>query len=952
MIALSFRRVRSALFVIWLTIFALLMFSSSAAAFKYGDINSDGEINVRDVVLLVRHVLQIEGATLTAAEQAAADVNGDGLLNVRDITLIMQKSLGHIDEFPVVQKNLQVSSVSAVNPKQVEVSFNRALTSSEQAKMTAENYHVGLQASPLTDRLTGVAGDGSAVKLKEDNRTVLLTMANGFNFASGSTANRVQVKKAVGLGDDYTVTNLAFTDEESPTLVAVRISGPRTVVMTFSEPLDRTILPTNINLNDGTIPLDLAGRVYIDAQRELRVNATVDLIAGNYKLAILSGNSLRDYSGNMVAPASKTFTFTPPTTPPTVKVISATEKVVTIQFSRAINQNTLIGNAEVLFRHTADTTTNQVTGTALTNPSGDRRTFIIDFGSKTLPLGSTTMWMKYASGTPDARKIKDTWGNIIPPATFTVTRVSDTVAPTATIQMVPGSNTQIDVQYSEAVLGGATRVNYSLKKGPAAVTISSVVHRGSNVYRLTTSEPLQGSYSLTISNVTDSSPARNPLGTPTLTVNVPDLISPSVVEVMADKIPAASARVIYVAYSEEMGASALDPGYYRLVNAVHGTRYSLPAGTTITKTGAVIKITLPSSLIVLKQGLGSPTDLNRLYIGSVQDLAGNILDNPGAYTILDALKFDAKPSSVIVHSTSQISFTVGRRLQAIDASRIKRTAGPVSATSATFVNHDNGTATISAFFPAGTFTTGLTGQTINLEENALTDRLGFHNDNRYRVGGVNTPITVDMASPLLISAETADLDRNGYLDTIKVTYSENIHPASVSSSTYTVQGYNITGVTVTDNVVQIALAEGTVPDTGNKPQLTQVLTVQDNIAAPRNTLAPQAPVATIDKAVPVMISARTASANTIEITYSEPVTSNNAEPGQFVYSGTDSAAAVVAAGNKVTLTLTTGGLASGVNYPLSTIVYTGSATAANRIKDAAANDARSPQTLTGVVSGF
>jgi len=480
--------------LVLLSIFIFLfLFAPAAAAATYGDINDDGDINVLDVVLIQQHVLGLE--ELDEDQEAVADVNGDGDINVQDVTLIMQYSLGLIDEFP--HANLQVSSVTAVNPKQVEVEFNRMLKSDERSKMTTDNFHVGLQASPSTDQLTGI---GSAVEVQDDSKSVLLTMADGVYFVNGSTTNRVIVRKEVGIDADYTINNLVFVDTSVPTLQSVHTESPRTV--------DNTETPTNVTLNGGAIALNLVGGVYNDARRELRINTYSDLSAGSYTLGISSGTSLKDYSGFSVVPTSKTFTHSPVTTEPTVSVKSATVNSVTIEFSRAIDPSTLVNNTSVLFRHTVETSTYyQVTGTSVSNPSGDARTFVIDFTSKTLPVGTTTLWMKYVDGTPDASKVKDTWGNIIAPFSLEVITTLDTTGPTATVSVY--DNTRIDVQYSEAVQGASTLSNYSLKKNSLPVTISSISSLGGNKYRLNVASAMQGDYILTISNIKDTSPAEN-----------------------------------------------------------------------------------------------------------------------------------------------------------------------------------------------------------------------------------------------------------------------------------------------------------------------------------------------------------------------------------------------------------------------------------------------------------
>jgi len=73
---------------------------------KYGDVNFDEVIDVQDVSLVMRHILELE--KLDEDQERAADVNYNGKINVQDVTLIMQKALGKIDTFPV-SKNTGVN---------------------------------------------------------------------------------------------------------------------------------------------------------------------------------------------------------------------------------------------------------------------------------------------------------------------------------------------------------------------------------------------------------------------------------------------------------------------------------------------------------------------------------------------------------------------------------------------------------------------------------------------------------------------------------------------------------------------------------------------------------------------------------------------------------------------------------------------------------------------------
>jgi len=95
---------RNYLLVVLAIFLILAVASTGSSEAMLGDVNGDGIIDVRDVVLVQRHVLG--KITLTAEQLKAADINGDGLVDARDVALIMQYALGIIKTF-----TLQVTKV-------------------------------------------------------------------------------------------------------------------------------------------------------------------------------------------------------------------------------------------------------------------------------------------------------------------------------------------------------------------------------------------------------------------------------------------------------------------------------------------------------------------------------------------------------------------------------------------------------------------------------------------------------------------------------------------------------------------------------------------------------------------------------------------------------------------------------------------------------------------------
>lgn len=109
--------------------------SASAEVIRLGDVNNDQAVNVQDVVMVIKHVLELE--SLTVQQKFIADVNTDGLININDVTLIMQKSLGIIDQFPV--RSLEVVSVTVTDPKTITVKFNRFVDDPLEAIITVQH---------------------------------------------------------------------------------------------------------------------------------------------------------------------------------------------------------------------------------------------------------------------------------------------------------------------------------------------------------------------------------------------------------------------------------------------------------------------------------------------------------------------------------------------------------------------------------------------------------------------------------------------------------------------------------------------------------------------------------------------------------------------------------------------------------------------------------------------
>jgi uncharacterized protein YvpB len=78
----------------WIGIVYIIEKSQNTAQLKtlQGDLNMDGSTDVKDVIIAMRHILEVD--ILTKELTVKADINNDGEVNILDVVLIMQEALG------------------------------------------------------------------------------------------------------------------------------------------------------------------------------------------------------------------------------------------------------------------------------------------------------------------------------------------------------------------------------------------------------------------------------------------------------------------------------------------------------------------------------------------------------------------------------------------------------------------------------------------------------------------------------------------------------------------------------------------------------------------------------------------------------------------------------------------------------------------------------------------
>ncbi|MFW5999640.1 MAG: dockerin type I domain-containing protein [Halanaerobiaceae bacterium] len=111
----------------------LLVFSLSAGAAEYGDVNGDGAIDSMDISQFVSYILG-KTDSFSGAEDPldVGDLNGDEEINSQDFSYLQQYILGDIDEFPAedtgeeTEKTLTISvdGAGSVSPEEGEHTYD------------------------------------------------------------------------------------------------------------------------------------------------------------------------------------------------------------------------------------------------------------------------------------------------------------------------------------------------------------------------------------------------------------------------------------------------------------------------------------------------------------------------------------------------------------------------------------------------------------------------------------------------------------------------------------------------------------------------------------------------------------------------------------------------------------------------------------------------------------
>lgn len=826
---------------------------------------------------------------------------------------------------PAPAPALTVSAITALNLKQVLVSFNMALD--KTTAETAANYEVyDLGGS------TKFAGTYSPV-LQADLKSVLVTLVTTdttvlTNLSNAKVVVKAAVKDAAGVAlvADYTSTTVAVSDAVRPTIVKAEQTAPTKVLVTFSEPVkdvstgNLTVDANNFKFDGGAYIVTAAGSSDV-AGYSIEITLGTTLTATSHTITVNpTGGDIADMAGFLVAADSNVaFTVVADVTPPSVTLKNVSQTSATFVFSETPSN---AKDANVVYRHSVNSTSYQVDGTSgNVTVVGKEVTVAFNTAGVPVPVGTVTFFIDYLSST--GTKITDAYSNAMAAQAITATVTADSTKPTVTVALKTDSNTVIQVTASEA-LTAPVAANFVLKKGTETVTQTFAQVGTTNVYEITAGSEMSGTYTLLVTGLKDQAVVANTMVDYTATIVVADTIKPAVADeaYAVDASPnfwTQSGNKVRIYFTEAMNTTDLTTL----------TNYQNVSDTSANPTAATAAADSKSVYLTFANAIGG-----NILMGQLRDTAGNKMlgvattltpdtgSNVGVDTTVTNNIVAVSPTLIKVYLNDTVTGLAGADFEVNITGAGAWAPGTVSQT---IVGGKSVISiTLATAIADGQWDTAAPRVRTASATGVAGDTATTKNAYDKKVTIASSPI-VDNVVPTLATTNpitTVDADGNGMIDHIKITFSELMNKNFVSADKFTVTGYTVLDAYAATAAVAASEQAGRVTAIADAKTIyvtVDELATADTAAVPTVTIATglkdvslnsdgtvkgnayaglSTATAAVDTAAPVLMSwtfnANLAGdAKSIALTFSEPVTAANFAATGLAF---DSASAVFAAG--------------------------------------------------------
>jgi hypothetical protein len=788
----------------------------------------------------------------------------DKLVQTGAITTISAIGLGYaapiVTPIPTpipVTVPLAVSGVAAINCKQVQITFNREVNPDS---IVAANFE-------LKDK--GITLKSATPVLAEDKKTVLLTLDGILSLTNASAAS-ITVKKSIrdaagsNLGTDYVKSDLTVFDVKLPEIVSISAVGSKAILISYDESVwngsSLSIAPANFTVKSGIYSYSVLSAVSNPVGKSILLTLGGPMIAGTiYVKSNANGigtGSVSDFAGYSALPRELSFTYSKDSSPVTASVqsVNRVTRKITVKFSKPIYG----ANVRLYQLISGIDAYGSIPLTKAEADASSTWEFTMPTG---IPAGTINFFL--VNSTTASEKLSDLFDQKVPDLNFTYTIIADVTPPSVILMNVNG-NTSIDVIFNEEIdpTEADKIANFEIKNssGVKQVIVDAQLQADQQTVRLLV--PLVDLATYTIKVVSMKDLAGNAM---TSSYSASKLISDSSNPKVTAAYAVTAERKIYITFSEAMNTAELGMKTNYLVDRDGGTNnFQLlgDADSVVVTDNRHIVLTMGLAISFPSVKMAAMHDLSGKKLGSdalfeYTGEAGNLL-NIGTEVV------SLEKAELIDYNVMQMTFNT--RISALGGNDFL------------FRNDADGNAFTSSIGIVGIISSNenASGQSevvVLLDKNLNSDATYTDNGVVKSVEIQVQPIGTISASYVLISARNHasaltlldgmggamvkdgsgnpvitwnDFNGDAKLDTVVVKYDEAILESSLSTMSFTVAGYSVSGVSIdSDGLVTTGFAgdhivtsryvvlnitkAGQTNDAGTKPAVTQVYAISDRL---------------------------------------------------------------------------------------------------------------------------
>jgi hypothetical protein len=755
----------------------------------------------------------------------------------------------------LVNTALTVESVKTLNAKQIEISFNNAV---DKTSAEDESFY------EIKDKGTNVIALGAdSAKLSDDGKTVVITLdAAAADKLTNSTDAKITVKKdllavsSVKLVADYVNASVKVTDGVIPSVQKVEAIGDTTLRMTFTEPVyngtSLAIANQNITVKSGNYTYYVQNAVADAAKKTITLTVGTKLIEGPITVTVNAAGvevvgAIQDYAGYKVFRGETSFNYVKDTTVPVVTVKEAKQESITLAFSKPVKAADLklfhSVNNIAAYQATAVTTAGYV----------DEITF--NFTNK-VPAGSVKLFL--VNSTVSGSELVDGFGIKVPDQTLNINIVVDVTGPVVSSTKI-NTNASYDIIFDEAI--DATQAtntsNYSFKSVADGKNVIFTVgyNAATNAKKVTLNVPGNLSdttqYQVVVKAMKDIS-GNSMASEAAYTFTVGDYTNPTV----SDAYAVNADGKIYVTFSEPMNAVQMADKTNYAVKTTGGAIFAALGDndtvTALSNKSIVIKID-NATVSTPSLKIAGITDLAGKKMGSDVDFvyAAPIVTNIGQEQVKvttaelvaknkikltfnkEISTFDNTEFSIVDKATGLDLTPAAIRIQSVE-SMTKNSDGYTEVvlvidtdvnTDALFLTQAIDVKTVAT--PANTKSTSGTilAGTIAV---TVTDKLSAEVVKYDDDSNANTETVAKVIASNFSTTPVNGIVGKDVTAKISVYFTENMSMSSISTLTFNVDGYTVTGVALNaDNSIVELTVKANADNTTAKPSVSQVYNITD-----------------------------------------------------------------------------------------------------------------------------